>query len=405
MGRVPVAITAASILAAATFRGAAGDAGAAYYQRACMLLIVGIVWWAWDTIQGLKAAAARGGGGGDTNGGGDPATKGLPTMELPDGRTIFIRNKGEATFLYREIFAEDLYLQHGVTLGPPARPPPVDTGGARANGAGGDGASDGDESARVPVVVDVGANIGMFSLLAHQKTRGRVVIHAFEPVPAVHRVLRANLAQAAADGGGGAARVTAHNVGLSDTAGEVTFQWHPNFSLHSTADAAFDARRAQQLRDDLTHMVRAETKAKRLPWVIRALPERVAVWLAGLFLNAVTKAETITCEMRTLSDVLRDEGVARVDLLKVDVEGLELQVLRGVRAGDWPKIRQVAMEVEDFATCREVVALLEQQGFAVTSEATWVEKDRQRAARGDAPKPKAGDVSNSEVSNIWAVRK
>ena len=63
------------------------------------------------------------------------------------------------------------------------------------------------------------------------------------------------------------------------------------------------------------------------------------------------------------------------------------------------------MEVEDFATCKAIRGLLERQGFAVTSEATWIEKDRQAAARGDAPKPKPGDVSNSEVSNIWAVRR
>lgn len=36
-----------------------------------------------------------------------------------------------------------------------------------------------------------------------------------------------------------------------------------------------------------------------------------------------------------------------VDLLKVDVERAELDVLRGVADEDWPKIRQLVMEVHD----------------------------------------------------------
>ncbi|CAM9553811.1 unnamed protein product, partial [Ectocarpus sp. 12 AP-2014] len=40
-------------------------------------------------------------------------------------------------------------------------------------------------------------------------------------------------------------------------------------------------------------------------------------------------------------------GVAGVDLLKVDVEGDELAVLHGIDDDDWPKIRQIALEVHD----------------------------------------------------------
>lgn len=36
-----------------------------------------------------------------------------------------------------------------------------------------------------------------------------------------------------------------------------------------------------------------------------------------------------------------------MDLLKVDVERAELDVLRGISDGDWPKIRQLVMEVHD----------------------------------------------------------
>ena len=41
------------------------------------------------------------------------------------------------------------------------------------------------------------------------------------------------------------------------------------------------------------------------------------------------------------------QGLQTVDLLKIDVERAELDVLRGVKAADWPSIQQVVMEVHD----------------------------------------------------------
>ena len=64
-------------------------------------------------------------------------------------------------------------------------------------------------------------------------------------------------------------------------------------------------------------------------------------------IDAVTKAETITCEMKTLSQVLRDEGVAEVDLLKVDVEKAEMLVLKGLSDADWKIVQALVAEVHD----------------------------------------------------------
>ena len=46
--------------------------------------------------------------------------------------------------------------------------------------------------------------------------------------------------------------------------------------------------------------------------------------------------------MCTVSDLIRNHGLARIDLLKIDVEGAELDVLRGIAHKDWQLIRQVA---------------------------------------------------------------
>ncbi len=59
----------------------------------------------------------------------------------------------------------------------------------------------------------------------------------------------------------------------------------------------------------------------------------------------------------------------RVALLKIDVEGAELDVLRGVDPLDWPRIQQVSMELESAAHAAEASELLSAVGFTVH---TWI---------------------------------
>jgi hypothetical protein len=75
-------------------------------------------------------------------------------------------------------------------------------------------------------------------------------------------------------------------------------------------------------------------------------------------------AQRFRCEIRTLSEVIREHGLPRVDLLKVDVEGEELEVLRGIEPAHWPLIRQVVVEVHDRAGRLEAVSeLLQRSGL------------------------------------------
>ena len=80
-------------------------------------------------------------------------------------------------------------------------------------------------------------------------------------------------------------------------------------------------------------------------------------------------AVEMECRLRPLSAVVREEGVERIDFLKIDVQKAELDVLRGIEDGDWPRIRQIAMEVHDLdGRLGEVTRLLERRGFRVAVE-------------------------------------
>ncbi|HVG07844.1 MAG TPA: amino acid adenylation domain-containing protein [Thermoanaerobaculia bacterium] len=232
--------------------------------------------------------------------------------QLPNRLEIACLNRNEADLIYREIFEERTYLRNGITLQ--------------------DGAC----------VFDVGSNIGLFTLFVHQQVRNPRVF-AFEPIPAVFERLRANGELYGLD-------AKLFNFGLSDLSREAAFTFYPKWSGMSGlyADAAEDE---------------AITRA-----FLRNQDSRLAEH-ADELLDGRFSGQTVVCRLRTLSEVIREQGVEWIDLLKIDVERSELDVLNGIEDADWPKIRQIVIEGHGY---REEIAhlsdLLERRGFRVVAE-------------------------------------
>jgi amino acid adenylation domain-containing protein/FkbM family methyltransferase len=236
--------------------------------------------------------------------------------ELPNGLAVVQLNRNETDFLFQEIFGDGQYLRHGIALGPGA------------------------------CVFDVGANIGMFSLYAAEQCRGEVTIHAFEPIPPVADLLRLNAELHGLD-----IRVMA--AGLSSAPGEEDFTFYRNVSIFSGRFGDPERERAIVERFLRNQQGEAAASAELLD---ELLGDRLA-------------AETVRCPLTTVSAAIAANRIERIDLLKVDVEKSELAVLEGVEAADWPKIRQVIVEVHDeHGRLAAVRRLLEAQGFQVAVE-------------------------------------
>jgi len=78
---------------------------------------------------------------------------------------------------------------------------------------------------------------------------------------------------------------------------------------------------------------------------------------------------TFPCRLRTLSEIVEEERVERIDLLKVDVEKSERAVLAGIRPEHWGRIGQAVIEVHDEqGSLDEIEQLLATQGFKVSRE-------------------------------------
>src|SRR5262249_60403938 len=83
-----------------------------------------------------------------------------------------------------------------------------------------------------------------------------------------------------------------------------------------------------------------------LRW-LRHLPGFLVRPLLEQVIRRAVVTEHVECPMRTVSEIIREQQVPHIDLLKVDVEKAELDVLEGIEATDWPRIRQVVVEVHD----------------------------------------------------------
>jgi FkbM family methyltransferase len=57
----------------------------------------------------------------------------------------------------------------------------------------------------------------------------------------------------------------------------------------------------------------------------------------------IVSAGQIECKFDTLSEVIAQENIQSIGLLKLDAESADWEILNGVKAEDWNRIRQVAM--------------------------------------------------------------
>jgi 31-O-methyltransferase len=279
----------------------------------------------------------------------------MPLTTLPNGLTLEASSAREAGILYCELFERGSYTRHGIDVG--------------------DGAT----------VLDVGANVGAFSVALAQRHRDLQLV-LFEPIPDTFALLRRNAERLL-----GSARVTLVRAGVSSAPGRMTFlvppssataTAHPStgkmsahaggkVSLQTWVRAALaDARRAKQIRPRLAKVVERGLDHRMFrPVTLGA----ILVTVGGVSLANRLRTKHLECELTTISTALREYGIDAVDLAKIDVEGAEWEVLQGIDESDWPRIRQLALEVHDVdGRVSRMRELLETKGYRVVVEqADW----------------------------------
>ena len=243
---------------------------------------------------------------------------GRRSYQLPNKQLVAHLNKNETDYIYREIFELQAYFRHGITV------------------------NDGD------VIFDVGANIGLFTVFVNQICR-RPRVYAFEPNPVVHEIASANAKAYGAD-----VKVLPWGLSSEDTTAELTF--FEGFSLLSGFYS--DVEKEKQVVKNFMINQQRTGKAD-----MSELIEQADELLDGRF-----KARNFTTPLRTLSGVIAEEKVDRIDLLKINVEKSEWNVLQGINENDWSKISQMVLEVDLREHLSPITTLLENHGYEYVIE-------------------------------------
>lgn len=202
------------------------------------------------------------------------------SFETREGLVVACPNHAGARVPVYEVFAEDTYRLDDLVVGLPAR----------------------------PVVLDIGAQIGCFSLAVAARLPDATV-HAYEASPSTAEWLDRNVRDNDLDD-----RVTAHAVAVSDHDGTL----------------------------DLADNVHASA------------------------LNGLTSPEgaMVTVPCRSFAGVVRDAG-EQVDLVKLDTEGAEYAIVLGSEPSDWTTVETLVLEYHDVPghSWAELAAFLSHAGL------------------------------------------
>ncbi|MCX7370842.1 MAG: FkbM family methyltransferase [Alphaproteobacteria bacterium] len=172
------------------------------------------------------------------------------------------------------------------------------------------------------VVIDIGANVGLHSMLAARLVGPRGHVHAIEASPWIHARLRRNLAA------NGVPNVTTYNMATTAARAQVPVFLHDATNLGGTTILADQAR------------------------------------LTGAPLEAMV-------EGRPVGEIIPEAALLAARLIKIDVEGAEWLVLQGLR--EWlPRLRadvEILVEVNSAAlagfgaTVAEFLSVFSAAGF------------------------------------------
>jgi FkbM family methyltransferase len=198
------------------------------------------------------------------------------------------------------------------------------------------------------------ANIGLFLLYLNGLGR-RLAVYAFEPIPDVFAALEANARKC------DRLESRLYHAGASDRTGQATFTFYPKTSTSSS----MYPDESPEAHAESNAFIRSEMQ-KVFFGIVTLMPRWLVDFWAERLRRRYQASAVVQCPVLRVSDVIRQEGVTRIDLLKLDVEGAEFDCVAGIDADHWPMIRRAVIEIHGGAAdCDRMEDILTRHGLAV----------------------------------------
>lgn len=180
---------------------------------------------------------------------------------------------------------------------------------------------------RSPIVIDVGANIGLYSIWAARRYQPKA-IYCYEASPLTYAYLVENTAR------------------LID----------PEVTKVHTVNRAIASGVGQPLLLNQSPLVSGISTLLG--------PDRIG-WVAGLARSSELVQHDVVST--TVSAEIATHGLTVVDMLKIDVEGYFLEVLDGISEADYARIQNIVIEVDYYEEVglgpKDVAAILAKRGY------------------------------------------
>ncbi|WP_437203126.1 FkbM family methyltransferase [Planctomicrobium sp. SH664] len=197
------------------------------------------------------------------------------------------------------------------------------------------------EGVRFRTIIDGGANVGQFAR-AVATAFPEATIHSFEPSPSTAAVLRENLKSCT--------RVQIHEFALGSQAGEVEFHCNSNTQTSS----------------------------------ILSIKKKSGIH------EGIRELQTVKVPVTTLDDFARKTALEEPLLLKLDLQGYELEALKGAAEVLLPRCHSILVEsvfehlYEGEPLIDDILEYLKAQGFVFVRPLAFLKEDTGRVVQMDA---------------------
>ncbi|CUG89088.1 methyltransferase, putative [Bodo saltans] len=280
-------------------------------------------------------------------------------MPMQDGNKVWaLSGDHGVNLVYKEIFLQKVYFQHGITL----------------------------EGVERPVIVDLGANIGMFSKYCAE-TFSKALVFAAEPVDRLAAIAKRN-SEKHMD------RVKVANVGIGKHPGELSIEFNPSFTAGSSMHGKTIMDHASKgfldwiyalVVDGVTSgtfpsFLKPWCTAMSIPYVrivvfLLSIPFLTlsTAWIIGSTLPKIL----LKCRIISVDTMLKEldaPATGPIHLMKIDVEGAELEVLDGMSDSVWERVQQLVVEVHNIdGRVEKIRRMLASKGFTriVNEDEDW----------------------------------
>ena len=169
------------------------------------------------------------------------------------------------------------------------------------------------------VIFDVGANIGLFTNYINSLNKN-VKVYSFEPVVETFNKLKIN-------------SKGENNILINKALG--------NANEISSINYIENASSLSSINEFSIDKLEAHNEIYNKYGIFKGI---IKYFLEKEFNNSQKKQIEIT----TISTIIDEYNIETIDILKIDVEGFELNVLKGIHLQDFYKIKNIFIEIENF---------------------------------------------------------